>query len=421
MRATRDEVAGDCHRARRVGTRIVVTRDVITTGLNAVIKRDATGQSYDCIWRGQLDGGGPVDVTTREAVKDEVIGDGDAVGQLETSVAVGVGTCRRSDCNRAGRQTQRILHLDVASRDEEVTREVMVNGGIKDQATRTNLREVSRARQDTRGGISRGGPNIECHFTSQRDNGARPDRTIGRGRQGGARLERNCPGQGIRRDPHADFQGRPRLDGDDTRKRRAGEELRGTEDAERAGGDGDITFRDGRAVHADEVTARLGQREAREVEVEAVTVEVPALGAADGGVRRERHRLQGVRLGEVRVIDNRTRIADARSGDGHRPARERDAVSDRRTREVQRGARGHRDGSTRSAQGGIAANADRAAIDGRRTRVGVGVTQDKQAVAVLRQAVRARDDAREAEGTRGVGDADSRDTNGRSVSNGFIA
>ena len=203
--ATSDEVAGDRHRTRRVGPRIVVTRDVITTGLDAVIKRDAARQSYDCIWRGQLDGSGPVDVTTREPVKDEVIRDGDAVGQLETSVAVGVGTCRRSDCNRAGRQTQGILHLDVARRDEEVTRHIVVDGGIKDQATRTNLREVSRAREDARGGISRGGPNIERHFTSQGDDGARPDRTIGRGRQGGARLERNRPRQGIRRDPHADF------------------------------------------------------------------------------------------------------------------------------------------------------------------------------------------------------------------------
>ena len=336
-------------------------------------------------------------------------------------MAVGIGTCGRSDRNRAGRQTQGILHLDVTGGDEEVTRHIVVDGGIKDQATRTNLRKVSRAREDARGGISRGGPNIERHFTSQGDDGARPDRTIGRGRQGGARLERNRPRQGIRRDPHADFQGRPRLDGDDTRERRASEELRRTEDAEGAGGDGDITFRDGRAVDADVIGPRLSQRKAREVEVQAVTIEVPALGAADGGVRRERHRLQGVRLGEVRIIDNRARIADARARDGHRPARERDAVSDRRPREVQRGARSHRDGSARSAQGGIAADADRAAIDGRRTRVGIGVTENQEAIAVLRQAVRAGDDAREAEGTRGVGDADGRDTDGRGIGDGLIA
>ena len=183
MGATGDEVAGDCHRAGRVGTRIVVTSDIVTIGnLDTVVKRDASSQSHHRIHRAELDGCSAIGVAAREAVEDEVIGDGDAVAQLETCMAVGVGTCGRSNRNRAGRQTQRIHHLDVTGGDEEVTREVMVNSGIKDQATCARLREVSRTREDASGRVGRTGTDIDGDFARHRDDGTRSDGAAGRGR-----------------------------------------------------------------------------------------------------------------------------------------------------------------------------------------------------------------------------------------------
>ena len=99
-------------------------------------------------------------------------------------MAVGVGTCWRSDRNRPGRQTQGILHLDVTGRDEEVAREVMVNGGIKDQATGTGLREVSRAREDAGWRVSGTRTDIDGDFARHRDDGKSADRTTRRRRQG---------------------------------------------------------------------------------------------------------------------------------------------------------------------------------------------------------------------------------------------
>ena len=398
LRAARDQVAGQGQVARGDGARVVDGGEVIAAGVDTSVERDATGDGRLVGGRGQHDDARAGDVAGRVAIEDQVVRDGDAVAELEAGAAVRVGTGLRRQRDGAARQTEGIQHLHVAFVDDEVARDGMVDERAQDEAAVAGLRHVGGAADGGRRGVGTRGADVEGDVAGHRDGGARGDRSVRVDGQGGAGLEGKVAGEAREVHAAAQGEGRARLDGDDARGRGTGEDLGRTEDGQRALGDREVTFGDGRPVDADGVRPGLGQGEARQVQVEAEAVQVPALRAADGGVTGQGHGLQRVGLGEVRVVDDRAEVADARAGDGHRTAGEADVVGDRGTGEVQGGAGRDRDRGARRTEGGIAVDAERTAIDAGRARVGVRGGEDEEAVAALGEVGGRGSDARQGQG-----------------------
>ena len=393
LSGARDEVAGQGEVTGGDSAGIVDGREEIAARGDARVEGDATRDRGDVRARGQHDDARAGEAASRMAIDDDVIGHRDAGAEFEAGAAITVGARLSRQRDGTAREAERIEDLDVTFSDGEVTGDFVVDQGGQDETAVTGLRQVSGAR-DGHGWVERTTrANIKGDGARHRDGRAGGDCGVRGGGQGRTSQEVDRPGEAEGANAATEFQGGARLDSDQARQGRAGQDRGATEDTELTLGHREVTFGDDRAIDGDGVAARLGEREARQFEGDAT--DIPSLRTADGGISRERESLNRARLREVRVIDDSPSVTHARASDGHRPAKEVDVIRNDRPRKVEGTTRRHGDSRRGRTEGTVTVNAQRAAINEGRTGVGVDGRENEETRTALREVRGRGDDALE--------------------------